>query len=150
MRMKKKQKINLHSEVCIAIHHFPTSHLLSLKLFLIFISESEADSGSVGSAGSGTSPSAPPPSFAPPKPIGLVPQQIVIMQPTPEVESRGTFGEEIDAVELEGDVSADDGIGDENSDMDNNAEGPTGPPPAGPPPNADFSLEKPNRQPTGN
>ncbi|XP_074599300.1 FCH and double SH3 domains nervous wreck isoform X2 [Brevipalpus obovatus] len=39
---------------------------------------------------------APPPSFAPPKPAYLTPHSVVIIQPTPEVESRGTFGSEVE------------------------------------------------------
>jgi len=35
----------------------------------------------------------PPPSFAPPKPVYLTPHQVVILHPTPEIESRGTFGD---------------------------------------------------------
>lgn len=37
---------------------------------------------------------APPPSFAPPKPAYLTPHQVVIIQPTPEIESKPSLGEE--------------------------------------------------------
>lgn len=75
--------------------------------------EGESGGGSAGSPAATTPTSAPPPTFAPPKPINLVPQQIVIMQPTPEIESKGTFGE---GLEQTGDdvVSTDDGIGEES------------------------------------
>ena len=77
--------------------------------------DGESGGGSAGSPAATTPTSAPPPTFAPPKPIHLVPQQIVIMQPTPEIESKGTFGE---GLELTTDdvVSTDDGIGEENSE----------------------------------
>ncbi len=39
---------------------------------------------------------APPPSFAPPKPAYLTPHQVVIIQPTPEIESKPSLGEEED------------------------------------------------------
>ena len=71
-----------------------------------------------GSTGSPPVVSGPPPTFAPPKPINLVPQQIVIMQPTPEIESKGTFGDGLEAGEDV--VSTDDGIGDDNSENEAN------------------------------
>lgn len=81
--------------------------------------DAESGGGSAGSPGTTTPPasSAPPPTFAPPKPMNLIPQQIVIMQPTPEIESKGTFGEGLtDDV-----LSTDDGIGEENSENESPA-----------------------------
>ena len=77
---------------------------------------SESGGGSAGSPEPVTPKSAPPPTFAPPKPIQLVPQQIVIMQPTPEIESKGTFGEVMETTDDV--VSTDDGLGEENSEHD--------------------------------
>lgn len=82
---------------------------------------------------------APPPSFAPPKPAYLTPHSVVIIQPTPEVESRGTFGSE-----AEENVDGKQEPG-ENSDI------PPACPPPPPPPisvvvDPEFSLDSPKKR----
>ncbi len=58
--------------------------------------ESVSGEESEESLESPSTPLAPPPSFAPPKPAYLTPHQVVIIQPTPEIESKPSLGEEED------------------------------------------------------
>lgn len=64
-------------------------------------SASEEEEESEESITSPALPGAPPPSFAPPKPAYLTPHQVIITQPTPDVESRAPIGEEEPEVEQE-------------------------------------------------
>lgn len=78
-----------------------------------------SDSPSDESIGDVPSPmGAPPPTFAPPKPAYLTPHQVVITQPTPEVESRGTFGSEEPPYEAPPDAVSP--LQDESCDANNN------------------------------
>lgn len=116
--------------------------------------DEDGSPGSVKAAETSEGTKGPPPSFAPPKPINLIPQQIVIMQPTPEIESRGTFGEEVDQVE-QNDDSANETT-EATADANNNNKGGVDdeitnfappPPPPPPPVDPDFKLDQPPRPP---
>ncbi|XP_054163435.1 protein nervous wreck-like [Oppia nitens] len=80
------------------IGHFPS--MLVEELNEDRDSGAFAESGESGesdvSIGSPTTPLAPPPSFAPPKPAYLTPHQVVIIQPTPDVESKPSLGDKIE------------------------------------------------------
>lgn len=73
----------------------------------------------------------PPPSFAPPKPAYLAPTHVVIIQPTPEIESRGTFGDKDSKPSVEEDLSKQDE--NENNDVTVVV-------------NPDFTLDKPSKK----
>uniref|UniRef100_T1K9U1 SH3 domain-containing protein n=1 Tax=Tetranychus urticae TaxID=32264 RepID=T1K9U1_TETUR len=96
----------------------------------------------------------PPPTFAPPKPAYLTPHQVVIIQPTPEIESRGTFGEDVDesgsASDQQKDSSETNGNNDENPNANIEQDNVTAAEESGIEVrvefDADFSLAKPNKK----
>jgi len=73
-----------------------TKLLYLINLCYTFDLESVSGEESEESLESPSTPLAPPPSFAPPKPAYLTPHQVVIIQPTPEIESKPSLGEEED------------------------------------------------------
>jgi hypothetical protein len=90
---------------CELIQHYLRSILdyflvLNTKLLYLinfcytFDLESVSGEESEESLESPSTPLAPPPSFAPPKPAYLTPHQVFIIQPTPEIESKPSLGEE--------------------------------------------------------
>lgn len=112
---------------------------------IIIFTESEESVEDSESAASVEMPSAPPPSFAPPpKPINLTPHQIVIMQPTPEIESRGQFGEE-EEEDLSNDVEINENIEDNEKNESDDADTVVGQDIII---NTEFKLDKPTRRPS--
>ncbi|CAG2100177.1 unnamed protein product [Medioppia subpectinata] len=81
-----------------------------------------------------TTPLAPPPSFAPPKPIHLTPHQVVIIQPTPEIESKPSLGDEDEGLDDKPDADVSDDIAEEEEPQEVTVEVVVNP---------DFTLDKP-------
>jgi len=82
-----------------------------------------------------STPVAPPPSFAPPKPAYLTPHQVVIIQPTPEIESKPPLGEEEGNNEVEiNEITVEENEVQDDVDSNTYVQNP------------EFTLEKPKRK----
>lgn len=103
--------------------------------------ESMSGEESEESIASPTTPLAPPPSFAPPKPAYLTPHHVIITQPTPEVESRAPIGEEENSADVE--IKVETSENEENEPEDVMKEETD---PSVVVINPDFTLEKPTRK----